>query len=37
MKALHKEPEDRYRSAAALGTDVARYLDGRPVEAHLDE
>lgn len=37
MKALRKEPERRYRSAAALGRDVARYLDGRPVEARLDE
>jgi serine/threonine protein kinase len=36
MKALRKEPADRYRSAAALGKDVARYLDGRPVEARLD-
>jgi serine/threonine protein kinase len=31
--AIRKEPERRYGSAAALAEDLARYLDGRPVEA----
>jgi tetratricopeptide (TPR) repeat protein len=31
--AIRKEPERRYSSAAALGEDLRRYLDGRPVEA----
>lgn len=35
-KALHKEPERRYDSALALGEDLARYLEGRPVEARSD-
>ena len=33
MKAMRKEPERRYASAAALSEDVGRYLEGRPVEA----
>lgn len=33
MKALEKEPENRYRSAADLMRDVDRYLTGRTVEA----
>ncbi|HYX19800.1 MAG TPA: protein kinase [Thermoanaerobaculia bacterium] len=33
LKAMRKEPERRYASAAALSEDVGRYLDGRPVEA----
>ncbi|PAP77981.1 serine/threonine-protein kinase [Rubrivirga marina] len=33
MKALRKEPERRYDSAAALGADVRRHLQGLPVEA----
>jgi tetratricopeptide (TPR) repeat protein len=33
MKAMRKEPEHRYGSAAALSEDIGRYLDGRPVEA----
>ncbi len=32
-KALAKEPEARYASAAALGDDVRRHLTHRPVEA----
>ena len=31
--AIRKEPERRYRSAEALGTDLARFLDHRAVEA----
>jgi len=34
LMALRREPERRYASAAALGDDVQRYLDGRPVAAH---
>ena len=33
MTALRKEPERRYRSAAALSRDIERYLEGQPVEA----
>ncbi len=33
MKALRKEPERRYASAADLVDDVQRHLDGRPVKA----
>jgi serine/threonine-protein kinase len=33
MKALRKEPERRYESAAALGADVRRHLRGLPIEA----
>jgi serine/threonine protein kinase/predicted Zn-dependent protease len=33
LKALAKEPADRYESAAALATDVQRHLDGQPVRA----
>ena len=36
MKALRKEPDRRYESAAALGADVRRHLDGLPVEARPD-
>jgi len=32
-KALRKEPGQRYTSAAELGQDLDRYLDGLPVEA----
>ena len=33
LKALRKEPQQRYPSADALLADVQRYLDGLPVEA----
>jgi serine/threonine protein kinase len=33
MKALAKNPADRYRTAAELAADVQRYLDGQPVAA----
>ena len=35
MKALRKEPAERYRSAAALREDILRSLDGRPVFAPI--
>jgi serine/threonine-protein kinase len=31
MKALAKRVEDRYQSAAAMRSDIERYLDGRPI------
>jgi eukaryotic-like serine/threonine-protein kinase len=34
MMALRKEPGGRYASAALLGEDLGRYLDGLPVLAH---
>ncbi|HKD18434.1 MAG TPA: serine/threonine-protein kinase, partial [Thermoanaerobaculia bacterium] len=33
LKAMRKEPEQRYRSVAALSDDLGRYLEGHPVEA----
>jgi tetratricopeptide (TPR) repeat protein len=33
LKAMRKEPERRYASAAALSDDLGRFLEGRPVEA----
>ncbi|HEX8352336.1 MAG TPA: protein kinase, partial [Pyrinomonadaceae bacterium] len=33
MKALRKEPAERYRTADELREDVARFVEGRPVEA----
>ncbi len=33
MKALAKRVEDRYQGAAAMRTDIERYLAGRPVQA----
>ncbi|MEM1117343.1 MAG: serine/threonine-protein kinase, partial [Bacteroidota bacterium] len=36
LKALRKEPERRYASAEALGDDLQRHLDGRPVRAQPD-
>ena len=33
LKALRKEPEQRYPTAGELGEDIRRYLEGRPVQA----
>ncbi|MEM9553298.1 MAG: serine/threonine-protein kinase [Acidobacteriota bacterium] len=33
-KAMHKDPERRYASAAQLADDLRSHLDGRPVAAH---
>ncbi|HKP85642.1 MAG TPA: protein kinase [Blastocatellia bacterium] len=33
MKALRKEPRDRYQTAAELRDDITRYLEGHPVAA----
>lgn len=36
LRAMHKEPQRRYASAAALSDDIQRYLDDRPVQARPD-
>jgi tetratricopeptide (TPR) repeat protein len=36
LKALHKEPQRRYLSAAELAADIDRYLNGYPVTARPD-
>lgn len=33
LKCLHKEPGQRYESAAALGADLQAWLEGRPIKA----
>src|SRR5262249_16991760 len=33
LKALEKDPERRYRSAAAMAEDVTRYLTNQPIQA----
>jgi len=34
LKALAKEPAERYPSAAAMAEDLRRYLAGKPIQAH---
>lgn len=34
LKALRKDPDARYDTAAALADDIEAYRDGRPVQAH---
>ncbi len=36
LKALHKDPERRYRSIEALGEDLRRHIAGLPVSAQRD-
>jgi len=36
LKAMHRDPQRRYASAAALAQDIQNYLDGRPVQARAD-
>lgn len=36
LKAMHKEPERRYPTAAELSEDVRRYLQGFPIHARPD-
>lgn len=36
LMALRREPERRYRSAAAMADDLRRWLNGRPVSAQPD-
>ena len=36
LKAMHRDPERRYPSAAALSQDIQNYLDGRPIRARAD-
>ncbi|HEY5611721.1 MAG TPA: serine/threonine-protein kinase [Thermoanaerobaculia bacterium] len=31
LKAMERDPEDRYPTAAEMATDLARYLEGRPI------
>lgn len=33
LKALSKNPDERYPTAAALGADIQRYLDHQPIQA----
>jgi WD40 repeat protein len=34
MKAIAKQPSDRYPTASGLADDIQRFLDGKPVMAH---
>jgi serine/threonine-protein kinase len=36
LKALRREPSQRYASADALAQDIGRYLDGEPVTAQVE-
>jgi serine/threonine-protein kinase len=34
LKALHREPQQRYATVAGFAEDLGRYRDGNPVQAH---
>jgi tetratricopeptide (TPR) repeat protein len=36
LKAMHREPNRRYQTAAAFASDIQNYLEGRPVQARPD-
>ena len=36
LKAMHRDPNRRYQTAAALAADIQNYLEGRPVQARPD-
>jgi murein DD-endopeptidase MepM/ murein hydrolase activator NlpD len=36
LAALHRDPRRRYGSAAELGTDLRRFLEGKPIRARAD-
>jgi serine/threonine-protein kinase len=36
LKAMHRDPNRRYPSAAALAADIQNFLNGRPVQARPD-
>jgi tetratricopeptide (TPR) repeat protein len=36
MKAIRKDPRQRYASVEQLAADIRRHLDGRPIEARAD-
>src|SRR5690606_22512157 len=36
LKAMHRDPQRRYASAAALSQDIQDFLEGRPVQARPD-
>lgn len=36
LKAMHRDPNRRYQTAAALAVDIQNYLDGRPIQARPD-
>jgi eukaryotic-like serine/threonine-protein kinase len=35
-RAMQRNPDDRYPMAETFGAELARYLDGLPVEAHQE-
>ena len=35
LKALSLNPDERYASAGMLGMDIKNYLDGEPIDAHI--
>ena len=37
LKAMRKEPDARYQSAAQFSADVAAYMDGYPLSVHAGD